>query len=67
MGKQQAMRREYLISITTKDAGRRIQMRNALWRLGAKEIWAGFYWVALSEQERLNLARRFAELRIGRA
>lgn len=63
---QPTPRRDYLISITTKDATERVQIRNAMCRLGAREIWPGFYWATLTEHERANLARKFGKLRIRR-
>lgn len=59
MTTQHNPRRDYLISVTTKDSATRIQIRNAMHRLGAREIWNGFYWVALTEEERRRLSRRF--------
>lgn len=64
MPKHEHIRREYLISITTTDVAEKIRIRNAMVRLGAREIWNGFYWVALTEAERASLARRFGKLRI---
>lgn len=60
---QPSRRRSYLITLPTTEK-QRIAMRNALYRLGAKEILPGLYLVSLSESERASLTQRFGGRRI---
>lgn len=64
MATQQYIRRSFLIAITENDLKKRATMRNALWRLGGKEILPSLYIVALTPAERQALARRFRKIRV---
>lgn len=64
MATQQNIRQSYLVSLTARDQTQKTAMRNALWRLGGREILPGLYLVALTPAERQALARRFGELRL---
>lgn len=57
-------RRQYLISLSENDRARRTAMRNALHRHGAREVLPGLFMVALTEEERRDLSRRFGGARI---
>jgi len=59
----QQIRRPYLISVTTHEPSERTAMRNALWRLQAKEVLPGLFWVGLTDEEKQRLARRFVGMR----
>lgn len=52
-------RRSYIITLTTQDPKQKTAMRNALWRLGAKERLPGVYTASLTAAEYAQLSRRF--------
>lgn len=60
---QRIVRRSYLVSLTNHDTKTRILMRNALGKLGGREILPGLFLVALTTEERSNLAKKFGTLR----
>lgn len=60
---QRIVRRSYLVSLANHDQKQRILMRNALGKLGGREILPGMFVVALTTEERAILAKKFGALR----
>ena len=60
---QRIVRRSYLVSLANHDQKQRILMRNALGRVGGREILPGLFMVALTSEERTDLAKKFGALR----
>ncbi len=62
--KQRIERRSYLVSLTNQDTKERILMRNALGKLGGREILPGVFLVILTGAEHADLAKKFGRLRL---
>jgi len=61
---QRIERRSYLVSLTEHDRKQRVLMRNALGKLGGREILPGVFLVVLTGAEYADLAKKFGRLRL---